>query len=146
MSVSIQAKIVISSKPKEVFKYLQNADCHTLWSTVITHVSAVGELKVNQVYDSTGYPLGKKIKSTNRVTKLLAGKEFEVKSEAGPLAYTVNYQVSETKKNCTNLICNCKIEANVKIFNMAEPIFKYMAYNRIKSDLNNIKILAENPK
>ncbi len=142
MKVSVVAKVTIKADKSRVFKYLKHLKYHQLWNPHMLQVAPLAMLKPGMEYETTHLFLGIRVKSLNRVLRLIQDKEFVVENSTGILHYHVSYRLSDDEKG-TRLICTTDISTNSDAFGFSRPVLKLLAQRELQSDLQALKLAAE---
>lgn len=142
METTVTTKITISSTPKKIFKYLCHLKYHYLWNPHLRKIHPVTSLKLGQIYETESLLLGIAVKGKNTVTKFISEQELQIENSTGSIQYSVNYRLS-AKPDHVVLTCITRVSSKQKIFKFTATVMKTLAQRELQSDLQALKIAAE---
>jgi hypothetical protein len=87
--------------------------------------------------------LGVKVKSTNKVTRFVAGRELELQNTTGTVQFKVNFHLASKYKN-TLVVCSTTVSSDIQAFAFSGPILRKLAQRELQSDMQALKIAVEN--
>ena len=142
MKVNVVTKVIIASKPSDVFLYLSDLRYHYLWNPQTQSISSQKKLKLGATYKTVNLVLGVKIQSNNKVTKLVSNKELELENNTGLVHYRAHFWLKSVRGK-TQLTCTTEVSADSNAFAFAAPVMKLLARRELQTDMQALKVAVE---
>ena len=142
MKARVVSKVTIHASITEVFKYLENLSYHQLWNPQLQNINPITNLALDSTYQTTNIFLGKKLKTSNVVTKFEKNSEIQIENTTGLVEFCANYKLSK-KNNSTIVTSNITVASKSKAFAFATPVLKALAQRELQTDLQALKVAVE---
>ena len=135
--------IFINRPPQEVFDFMSNPANHPKYSRITESGEWISEGPpgVGSTYRGAGKVLGRKIESTNEITKWDPPNQYGYKSVGGSIPFDTTYTL-ESSENGTQLSVYAQLEIG-GFFKMAEGLAGRQAKKQLDDDFEALKQFLE---
>ncbi len=141
--ITYEKSIFINRPQQQVFDFLSNPANHSKYSKMAESAEWIskGPHGVGSTYRGVGKVLGRKIESTNEITKWDPPNQYSYKSISGSFPFDTTYTF-ESSENGTQLSVRAQLEIG-GFFKIAEGLVGKQAKKQIDADFEALKLFLE---
>ncbi len=138
-----ETSIFINRPPQEVFDFLSNPANHPKYSRIAESAewTSEGPHGVGSTYRGVGKALGRKIESTNEITKWDPPNQYGYKSISGSIPFDTTYTFGSSE-NGTRLSVRAQLEIG-GFFKIAEGLVGKQVKKQLDADFEAFKQYLE---
>jgi uncharacterized membrane protein len=139
----LEHSVVINRPVEEVFHFATDIEKLPQWMTDLIEAkqTSQGPLGIGTTVSAVANPLGRRIESTQEVTKYDPNKIFEIKSISGNPESTDTYSF-ESVSGATKITRQTEVEVG-GFFRLAEPLVLRMLNRQFDTNFSNLKDILE---
>lgn len=141
MPFSISISTLFNIPVERVFQALTFLDEYPLWNSGVIRVSKSGYLVENMLIEMESVVGGEVVVSNLEIVSMVANKSIEIVNNSGVVSYRLMYQLLSHSPDVTELVCVLQFTFKKFSMDIARPAIEAMAENRIRSNLESLKIL-----
>lgn len=135
----IEHTVEIERPPDEVYAFLADPENLPRWQSEVSAVRRESDTR----FTETRTVLGKRVESTLEVTAAEPGREFSIRTEAGPVAFAVRHLLEPAGEGRTLLRVTGESEDAGRLFKVGGRLLGKVARGRMEDDFARLKELLE---
>lgn len=143
MPYSISISTLFHIPVERVYQALTFLDEYPLWNSGVIRVSKSGYLVENMLIGMESIVGGKPVISNLEIARLVPHQSIEMINNSGIISYRLMYELLSHSANETELICMLQFTFKNFAMDIARPAIEAMAENRIRGNLESLRILLQ---
>jgi carbon monoxide dehydrogenase subunit G len=137
--VRYEHEIEIERSPEDVYAFLADPENLPKWQTSVMTVKPESETRFTEVRTF----IGRRVESTIDVTTAEPGREFSLRTAAGPVRFEIRHLLEPAGEGRTRLRVEGESEGAGGLFKLGGRMLRRAAERRAEEDFARLKLLLE---
>lgn len=137
--MTYEHELEIERPPEEVYAFLAAPENLPRWQSDVLEVRPETETRFLEVRTF----VGRRVESTLEVTAATPGREYSLRSVAGPVRFSVRHLLEPAGEGRTRLLVAGEAEAVGGLFKLGGRLLRRAAERRVREDFTRLKTQLE---